>query len=285
MRIWITKHKPNKDPKFHKELILDGERSSTKELLTIFNKGWTFKIEVIINWGQFGLQDANSPIIEELIFLHDFINLILIFIISFVRYIIISILLNNYININLLESQIIECIWTIIPAVILIQIAIPSLLLLYILDESVDSSLTLKVLGHQWYWSYEYTDFWSVSNNTQIEFDSYIVPTNDLERRIFRLLDVDNRTVVPFNVHVRMLISSADVLHAWTVPSLGVKADAVPGRLNQVKFVSQRPGIFFGQCSEICGANHRFMPIVIEIINSNSFLNWVVCIHEFSWSF
>ena len=222
---------------------------------------------------------------EELIFLHDFINMVLIFIIRFVGYIIISIIYNKYININLLESQIIECIWTIIPAVILIQIAIPSLLLLYILDESVDSSLTLKVLGHQWYWSYEYTDFWSVSNNTQIEFDSYIVPTNDLERRIFRLLDVDNRTVVPFNVHVRMLISSADVLHAWTVPSLGVKADAVPGRLNQVKFVSQRPGIFFGQCSEICGANHRFMPIVIEIINSNSFLNWVVCIHEFSWSF
>lgn len=222
---------------------------------------------------------------EELIFLHDFINMVLIFIIRFVGYIIIRIIYNKYININLLESQIIECIWTIIPAVILIQIAIPSLLLLYILDESVDSSLTLKVLGHQWYWSYEYTDFWSVSNNTQIEFDSYIVPTNDLERRIFRLLDVDNRTVVPFNVHVRMLISSADVLHAWTVPSLGVKADAVPGRLNQVKFVSQRPGIFFGQCSEICGANHRFMPIVIEIINSNSFLNWVVCIHEFSWSF
>ena len=97
MRIWIIKHKPNKDPKFHKELILDGEGSSTKEPFTIFNKGWTFKIEVIINWGQFGLQDANSPIIEELIFLHDFINLILIFIISFVRYIIISILFNNYI--------------------------------------------------------------------------------------------------------------------------------------------------------------------------------------------
>ena len=97
MRIWIIKHKPNKDPKFHKELILDGEGSSTKEPFTIFNKGWTFKIEVIINWGQFGLQDANSPIIEELIFLHDFINLILIFIISLVRYIIISILFNNYI--------------------------------------------------------------------------------------------------------------------------------------------------------------------------------------------
>lgn len=217
---------------------------------------------------------------EELIFLHDFINIVLIFIIRFVGYIIVRIVYNKFININLLERQIIECIWTIIPAVILIQIAMPSLLLLYILDESVDSSLTIKVLGHQWYWRYEYTDFWSISNNTQIEFDAYIVPVNELEDNIFRLLDVDNRTIIPFNVHIRILISSADVLHAWTVPSLGVKADAVPGRLNQVKFVSQRPGIFFGQCSEICGANHRFIPIVIEIISPRSFLNWVVCIYE-----
>ena len=182
---------------------------------------------------------------EELIFLHDFINIVLIFIIRFVGYIIVSMVYNKYININLLESQIIECIWTIIPAIILIQIAMPSLLLLYILDESVESALTIKVLGHQWYWSYEYTDFWSVSNNRQIEFDAYIIPANELEDRIFRLLDVDNRTVIPFNVHIRILISSADVLHAWTVPSLGVKADAVPGRLNQVKFVGQRPGVFF----------------------------------------
>ena len=218
---------------------------------------------------------------EELIFLHDFINMVLVFIIRFVGYIIIRIVYNKYININLLESQIIECIWTIIPAIILIQIAMPSLLLLYILDESVDSALTMKVLGHQWYWRYEYTDFWSISNNTQIEFDSYMIPVNELEDNMFRLLDVDNRTTVPFNVHIRMLISSADVLHAWTVPSLGVKADAVPGRLNQVKFVGQRPGIFFGQCSEICGANHSFIPIVIEIVRPSSFLNWVVCMYEY----
>ena len=199
--------------------------------------------------------------------------MILIFITRFVGFIIVRIILNKFINKNLLERQIIECIWTIIPAIILIQIAIPSLLLLYILDESIDSLLTLKVIGHQWYWSYEYTDFWSI-NNRRIEFDSYILPRDELERRIFRLLDVDNRVVVPFNVQIRILISSADVLHAWTVPSLGVKADAVPGRLNQVKFISQRPGLFFGQCSEICGANHRFMPISIEIVNSRIFLNW-----------
>jgi cytochrome c oxidase subunit 2 len=108
-----------------------------------------------------------------------------------------------------------------------------------------------------------------------------MIPVNELEDNMFRLLDVDNRTTVPFNVHIRMLISSADVLHAWTVPSLGVKADAVPGRLNQVKFVGQRPGIFFGQCSEICGANHSFIPIVIEIVRPSSFLNWVVCMYEY----
>ena len=206
--------------------------------------------------------------------------MILIFIISFVLLIIIYILLNKFININLLERQIIECIWTIIPAIILIQIAIPSLLLLYMLDESIDSSLTIKVLGHQWYWSYEYTDFWSIRSNIQIEFDSYIIPQNELEVNIFRLLDVDNRTIIPYKIHIRILISSADVLHAWTVPSLGVKADAMPGRLNQVKFIRQRPGIFFGQCSEICGANHRFIPIVIEIVNINYFLNWITCIYE-----
>jgi heme/copper-type cytochrome/quinol oxidase subunit 2 len=113
-----------------------------------------------------------------------------------------------------------------------------------------------------------------------VEFDSYIVPEGDIEAQIFRLLDVDNRAVVPFNTHVRVLISSADVLHAWTVPSLGVKADAVPGRLNQVKFIAQRPGIYFGQCSEICGANHRFIPIVIEAVNTNDFLTWVICFQE-----
>merc|ERR1711936_903525 len=204
-----------------------------------------------------GLQDANSPIIEELIFLHDFINMILVFIITFVGFIIVRILFNSFINKNLLERQIIECIWTIIPAVILIQIAIPSLLLLYMLDESIDSNLTIKAIG----------------NNSQVEFDVYIIPTNELSNDIFRLLDVDTRIVIPFNIHVRVLISSAEVLHAWTVPSLGVKADAVPGRLNQVKFIAQRAGVFFGQCSEICGANHRFIPIVLEIVNSKTFLN------------
>lgn len=191
-----------------------------------------------------------------------------------------AIVINNYINKNLLERQIIECIWTIIPAIVLIQIAMPSLLLLYMLDESIDSSLTVKVLGHQWYWRYEYSDFWAISRDSQVEFDAYMVPSRGAENSLHRLLDVDNRIVLPFNVHIRVLISSADVLHAWSVPSLGVKADAVPGRLNQVKFIAQRAGLFFGQCSEICGANHRFIPIVLEIVNPKTFLNWIFCTQE-----
>lgn len=200
----------------------------------------------------------------------------LIFIISFVGFMIVSIIKNSYVNKNLLEMQIVERVWILIPAVILIQIALPSLLLLYILDESIDRTLTLKAVGHQWYWSYEYSDFWSASLQRPLEFDAYIVSPSDLPDNGFRLLDTDNHTIAPVKTHIRILISSADVLHAWAVPSLGVKADAVPGRLNQVKFIGQRPGVFFGQCSEICGANHRFIPIVMEFIPGSTFINWVI---------
>lgn len=179
------------------------------------------------------------------------------------------------INQNLLEIQIVEWVWTIIPAALLLQIALPSLLLLYILDETVDSSITIKSIGHQWYWRYEYSDFCSLGKSN-LEFDSYIIPSNELKNNEFRLLDVDNRTVLPLHTQVRVLVSSADVLHSWTVPSLGVKADAVPGRLNQIKFIRHRPGLFYGQCSEICGANHRFIPIVLELINMETFYKWIL---------
>lgn len=209
-------------------------------------------------WSYLGFQDAASPLIEQLIFFHDHIILILTLIITFVGYIIITVLINSFINRFLLEHQTIELIWTALPAVILIFIALPSLRLLYLIDEVNTPSITLKTIGHQWYWSYEYSDFLNV------EFDSYITPTNELTESGIRLLDVDNRTVVPINTQIRIIITAADVIHSWTVPSLGVKADAVPGRLNQCRFLVNRPGIFFGQCSEICGANHRFIPIIIE---------------------
>lgn len=189
--------------------------------------------------------------------------------------VILIIVIGRHINQNLLEMQIVEWVWTIIPAILLLQIALPSLLLLYILDETVDSSLTLKTIGHQWYWSYEYRDFWSLARDKGLEFDAYMIPSSEIESNYFRLLDVDNRTVVPVQTQIRILISSADVLHCWAVPSFGVKADAVPGRLNQVKFISQRPGLYYGQCSEICGANHRFIPIIIEVTDTNTFVGWV----------
>ena len=220
-------------------------------------------------WTNLGFQDGASPLIEQLIFFHDHIILILILIITFVGYILFTVLTNSFINRYILEHQSIEVIWTSLPAIILIFIALPSLRLLYLLDEVNNPAITLKAIGHQWYWRYEYSDF------LHLEFDSYIIPSNDLETSGFRLLDVDNRTVLPINAQIRIIIRAADVIHSWTIPALGVKADAIPGRLNQSRFLINRPGLFFGQCSEICGANHRFIPIVIESVSTDAFLNWI----------
>nr|BDL61455.1 cytochrome c oxidase subunit II [Indopinnixa haematosticta] len=220
-------------------------------------------------WSHLTFQDGASPLMEQLIFFHDHIMLVLVLILVLVGYMMTSLLFNSFINRYMLENQPIEIIWTSLPALILIFIALPSLRLLYLLDEVNSPSLTLKTIGHQWYWSYEYSDF------LQVEFDSYMLNSNDLETSSFRLLDVDNRTVLPMTTQIRVLISAADVIHSWTVPALGVKADAIPGRLNQVSFLISRPGLFYGQCSEICGANHSFMPIVIESVSINSFLNWI----------
>lgn len=220
-------------------------------------------------WRNLRFQDRTSPLIEQLIFFHDHIILILILIITFVGFLLSSVLVNSFINKFILDNQVVELIWTSIPAVILVFIALPSLRLLYLLDEVNNPILTLKTVGHQWYWSYEYSDFLGV------EFDSYIIPSNEATISSFRLLDVDNRTVLPLNTQIRVIISAADVIHSWTVPSLGVKADAVPGRLNQSRFLINRPGLFLGQCSEICGRNHSFIPILIESVSTNSFLNWI----------
>lgn len=225
-------------------------------------------------WGQLGFQDAASPLMEELIFFHDHAMIILVIIISLVGYAALSLITNSLTCRSLVEGQEIETIWTIIPAIILVFLALPSLRLLYLLDEVGDCSLTLKRIGHQWYWSYEYSDFLS------IEFDSYILPTEDLQDGDFRLLEVDHRVVLPTETDIRVLVTSADVIHSWTVPSLGVKADAIPGRLNQLRFFIKRPGIFYGQCSEICGANHSFIPIVVEAIPLKEFINWVVRVSE-----
>nr|CBL58277.1 cytochrome c oxidase subunit 2 [Paratanytarsus dissimilis] len=218
-------------------------------------------------WASLGLQDSNSPIMEQLNFFHDHSLLILILVTTLVSYLMFMLFFNKLNNRFLLHGQTIEVIWTILPAIILLFIAFPSLRILYLLDEINNPSISLKTIGHQWYWSYEYSDF----NN--VEFDSYMMKENQTDT--FRLLDVDNRIILPINNQIRILVTATDVLHSWTIPSLGVKIDANPGRLNQTNFFINRSGLFFGQCSEICGANHSFMPIVVESVPMNFFIKWI----------
>nr|YP_009270995.1 cytochrome c oxidase subunit II [Pseudogastromyzon fasciatus]YP_009736125.1 cytochrome c oxidase subunit II [Pseudogastromyzon fasciatus fasciatus]YP_009736138.1 cytochrome c oxidase subunit II [Pseudogastromyzon fasciatus jiulongjiangensis]YP_009736177.1 cytochrome c oxidase subunit II [Pseudogastromyzon meihuashanensis]ANH79551.1 cytochrome c oxidase subunit II [Pseudogastromyzon fasciatus]QBM11082.1 cytochrome c oxidase subunit II [Pseudogastromyzon fasciatus fasciatus]QBM11095.1 cytoch len=217
---------------------------------------------------QLGFQDAASPVMEELLHFHDHALMIVFLISTLVLYIIVAMVSTKLTNKYILDSQEIEIVWTVLPAVILILIALPSLRILYLMDEINDPHLTIKAMGHQWYWSYEYTDFESLG------FDSYMIPTQDLSPGQFRLLETDHRMVIPMESPIRILVSAEDVLHSWAVPSLGVKMDAVPGRLNQTAFIAARPGVFYGQCSEICGANHSFMPIVVEAVPLTHFENW-----------
>ncbi|YP_010555700.1 cytochrome c oxidase subunit II (mitochondrion) [Pelodiscus sinensis] len=217
---------------------------------------------------QLGFQDAMSPIMEELLHFHDHTLMIVFLISTMVLYIITSMMTTKLTHTNTMNAQEVEIIWTILPAIVLITIALPSLRVLYLMDEINNPYLTIKAMGHQWYWTYEYTDY------ENLEFDSYMIPTQDLPKGYFRLLEVDHRMVVPMESPIRMLISAEDVLHSWAMPSLGVKTDAIPGRLNQTTFTMTRPGIFYGQCSEICGANHSFMPIVVESIPLKHFENW-----------
>nr|QDI93416.1 cytochrome c oxidase subunit II [Pygovepres vaccinicola]QDI93429.1 cytochrome c oxidase subunit II [Pygovepres vaccinicola]QDI93442.1 cytochrome c oxidase subunit II [Pygovepres vaccinicola]QDI93481.1 cytochrome c oxidase subunit II [Pygovepres vaccinicola]QDI93494.1 cytochrome c oxidase subunit II [Pygovepres vaccinicola] len=220
-------------------------------------------------WLNISFQNANSPLMEQLIFFHDHTLMILMMITITVSYIMMTTMYNKMINRYLLEGQTIELIWTILPAVILMFIALPSLKILYLMDEINNPLMTIKAIGHQWYWSYEYSDM------KNIEMESYMKPSNSLENNEFRLIDVDNRIILPMNSNIRILVTSSDVIHSWTIPSLGVKIDGTPGRLNQGTLNMNRPGLLYGQCSEICGANHSFMPIVVESISMNQFMNWL----------
>nr|UGS80492.1 cytochrome c oxidase subunit II [Paracaecilius japanus] len=220
-------------------------------------------------WSNLNLQESASPLMEQLNFFHDHSVMILLIITTSISYLMLSMTSNKITNRFLLENQLIELIWTIIPGIILIFIALPSLRILYLLDETISPSLTIKTIGHQWYWSYEYSDF------INIEFDAYMVPTEEIDNNSFRLLEVNNRLVIPFNTQTRILVTAADVLHSWAMPALGIKVDANPGRINQTSFNLKYPGLLYGQCSEICGSVHSFMPIVIESTSKNSFINWL----------
>nr|ASU53107.1 cytochrome oxidase subunit II [Periphyllus bengalensis] len=220
-----------------------------------------------MSWMKLSFQNSNSPLMEQLIFFHDHTIFIILMIMFMITYMMMFIIKNKFINIKISENQMIELIWTSIPPIILIFIALPSLHLLYLMDEIKSPIMTIKIFGHQWFWSYEYSDFMN------IEFESYMI--NSMEKQNFRLIEVDNKTILPFNFNIRLLISSDDVIHSWTIPSLGIKIDAIPGRMNQINLFMNRPGMYFGQCSEICGINHSFMPIQIESINLNKFIYWI----------
>ena len=159
----------------------------------------------------------------------------------------------------LIDSQRVEFAWTALPCVVLVAIALPSLRLLYLIDDVGTPGITVKSIGHQWYWSYEYSDIFTG------EIDSYITES------LYRLQDCDHRLLLPAQTPIRVLVTAADVLHSWTVPVIGIKADAVPGRLNQLTLYRDRVGVFYGQCREICGSNHRFIPIVTEVVPVSNF--------------
>jgi len=234
--------------------------------------------DAAVTW-QKGFQDPATPVAEGILKFHHDLMFILIFVVIFVSCILLKIILRFSAKINKTPSSVvhgttIEVVWTLIPAIILIMIAVPSFALLYSVDEVVDPAITVKVVGHQWYWSYEYGDYLA-ENNEFINFDSYIVPEDELGIGDLRLLEVDNRIILPTETHVRLIVTSADVLHSWTIPSFGVKLDACPGRLNEASLFIKRQGIFYGQCSEICGVNHGFIPICVEAVTIENYIFWV----------
>jgi len=248
--------------------------------MNLFIKSLVYHLDAPHAWGIY-FQDSATPQMEGLVELHDNIMYYLVLILFAVGWVLFSIvryfvetkspISHKYLN----HGTLIELIWTITPAIILILIAFPSFKLLYLMDEVNDPSMTISVEGHQWYWSYQYPDFLD-SSDEFIEFDSYIVPESDLEEGALRMLEVDNRVIVPEETHIRFVITSGDVIHSYAAPALGIKCDAYPGRLNQVSAFINRPGVFYGQCSEICGILHSSMPIVIESVSLENFLSWLL---------
>ena len=229
---------------------------------------------------QIGLQEPATPIMEGINSFHNHIFYFMVGIGTFVFWLLtLCIVLfkqkedvpasSDKID-NFTHSTSLEIIWTLVPAVILMLIAIPSFALLYSMDELLDPAFTFKTIAHQWYWSYEYSNHYGV----HFQFDSYMLEESALPVGGLRLLEVDNRVLLPEQNYIRFLVTSADVLHSWAVPSFGIKLDACPGRLNQTSLYINREGTFYGQCSEICGINHGFMPIVVTSLKVPDFLEW-----------
>lgn len=218
----------------------------------------------MITWNRIYFHRPSSFTLEIVETMHDYVMLFLVSIIVLVVYKILKTFLSTNFSLYFFENHQLETVWTVAPFFLLIFILLPSLGTLYMLDTCIFCGITIRIMGHQWYWSYFFKDL------SELSFDSYI-QSSEISK--IRLLEVDNRLMIPNNLPVRFMVSSSDVIHSWTIPSFGVKIDAVPGRINQFCFSSKRSGVYFGQCSEICGANHSFMPIVLESLPFNYFFN------------
>ena len=225
------------------------------------------------NW-QLGYQKSVTPVMNDLVFMHDYILLPIITAISvFVLFLILYAVWKFRASKNPNPSKtshntLIEVLWTVIPCLILVVIAIPSFKLLYKQDIIPKADITIKAIGYQWYWGYEYPD-------QKIAFEASMIETKDLKPGQPRLLATDRHVVVPVNKVVKVLITANDVLHAWALPAFGVKRDAVPGRINETWFRAEKEGIFYGQCSELCGIKHAFMPITVEVVSEQKYKEWV----------
>ena len=223
---------------------------------------------------QIDFQEAASPIMQELHSFHNFLLVLTGAIVLFVLFLIIYVILRfnakaNPIPAKFTHNITIEVIWTVIPIILLIVIAIPSFRLLKLVEHTPPADMTVKVVGSQWFWTYKYPD------HDNISFDSYMIQDTDLKPGQIRLLEVDNRIVVPQGATIKFLITAADVIHSFAIPALGLKTDAVPGRTNEAWTRIDKLGVYYGQCSEICGVNHGFMPIAIEVVTKEEFEEWI----------
>lgn len=226
------------------------------------------------NWGM-GMVGSAGPVKDEMIWFHDALLLPIITVIAlFVLGLLVWVVVRYNAKANPVPSKtthntMLEVVWTLIPVLILVVIIVPSMKLLYYSDRTVEAEMTLKAVGYQWYWGYEYPD------HGEVTFMSNLVPDDQLKEGQLRLLSTDNPVVLPVDTNVRILTTAMDVLHAWAVPALGVKIDAVPGRINETWLRAEKEGVYYGQCSELCGDRHGFMPIEIHIVSKPAFAQWV----------
>lgn len=228
---------------------------------------------------QMGLHDPASPTMERIVDFHNLLLVVITLISVFVLVLLLYVMFRfsekrNPTPSKTTHNTVIEVLWTVVPVVILVAIAVPSFRLLYFADQVADADMTLKVIGRQWYWSYEYPD------HGNFTFDATLVPEEDLKEGELRLLTTDNKVVLPVNTKIRLLITASDVLHSFALPDMGVKLDAVPGQINETWVEILHEGTFYGQCSEICGINHAYMPIMIEAVSKEKFDAWVVKAQE-----